>query len=101
MTREISRMHTLGVGVLQQLSLDRDGKRVTYTYFDTEPQGKFVLGLVYWPGGAPPAGSPGKVSHLAPVIRESGARLSLLAETGLSRVSHGACNSAARFDLPR
>ncbi len=72
MTREISRMRALGVGVLQQLSLEREGKRVTYTYFDTEPRGKFVLGLVYWPGGAPAAGPPGKVSHLAPVIRESG-----------------------------
>ena len=71
MTREIKRMRALGVGVLQQVSLDRDGKRVTYTYFDTEPQGKFVLGLVYWPGGAPAAGAPGKVDHLAPVIRES------------------------------
>ena len=53
MAKEIKRMHALGVGVLQQLSFERDGKRVTYTYFDTEPQGKFVLGLVYWPGGAP------------------------------------------------
>jgi hypothetical protein len=71
MNQEIKRMRGLGVGVLQQLSFDRDGKRVTFTYFDTEPQGKFVLGLVYWPGGAPPAGPPGKVSHLAPVIREA------------------------------
>jgi len=71
MEEEIKRMHALGVGVLQRLSFDRDGKRVTFTYFDTEPQGKFVLGLAYWPGGAPPAGSPGKVSHLAPVVRES------------------------------
>ena len=70
MTREIGRMRALGVGVLQQLSFERDGKRVTYTFFDTEPGGKFVLGLVYWPGGAPPAGPPGKVSHLAPVVRE-------------------------------
>jgi catechol 2,3-dioxygenase-like lactoylglutathione lyase family enzyme len=69
--KEIKRMHALGVGVLQQVSFDREGKRVTYTYFDTEPQGKFVLGLVYWPGGAPAAGPPGKISHLAPVIRES------------------------------
>src|SRR5271168_4704221 len=69
MEKEIKRMHALGVGVLQQLSFDRDGKRVTYTYFDTEPQGKFVLGLVYWPGGAPAPGPPGKVSHLAPVVR--------------------------------
>jgi hypothetical protein len=60
MTKEISRMRALGVGVLQQLSFERDGKRITYTYFDTEPGGKFVLGLVYWPGGAPPAGPPGQ-----------------------------------------
>ena len=52
MAKEIKRMRALGVGVLQQVSFDREGKRVTYTYFDTEPQGKFVLGLVYWPGGA-------------------------------------------------
>jgi hypothetical protein len=71
MNQEIQRMRSLGVGVLQQLSFDRDGKRVTFTYFDTEPGGKFVLGLVYWPGGAPAAGPPGKVSHLAPVIREA------------------------------
>jgi hypothetical protein len=68
-TKEISRMHSLGVGVLQQLTLERDGKQVIYTYFDTEPQGKFVLGLVYSPGGTPPAGPAGKVSHLAPVVR--------------------------------
>jgi catechol 2,3-dioxygenase-like lactoylglutathione lyase family enzyme len=71
MNHEIRRMAALGVGVLQQLHFERDGKRVTFTYFDTEPKGKFVLGLVYWPGGAPPAGPPGKVSHLAPVIEQS------------------------------
>jgi catechol 2,3-dioxygenase-like lactoylglutathione lyase family enzyme len=71
MKQEIARMHGLGVGVLQQLSFDRDGKHVTLTYFDTAPDGKYVLGLVYWPGGAPAAGPPGKVSHLAPVILES------------------------------
>ena len=73
MAKEIKRMRALGVGVLQQVSFDREGKRVTYTYFDAEEyqRGKFVLGLVYWPGGRPAAGPPGKVSHLAPVIRES------------------------------
>jgi catechol 2,3-dioxygenase-like lactoylglutathione lyase family enzyme len=70
MAREIQRMHGLGVDVLQQVSLDRDGNRITYTYFDTEPQGKYVLGLVYWPGGAPAAGPPGKVNHIAPVVRD-------------------------------
>jgi Glyoxalase/Bleomycin resistance protein/Dioxygenase superfamily len=72
MNKEIKRMRGLGVGVLQQLSFDRDGKQVTYTYFDTESQGKYVLGLVYWPGGAPAAGTPGMVNHLAPVVRELG-----------------------------
>ncbi len=71
MAQEIKRMRRLGVGVLQQLSFTRDGKKITYTYFDTEPKGKFVLGLVYWPGGAPAAGAPGKVNHIAPVIRDS------------------------------
>jgi hypothetical protein len=74
---------------------------VTYTYFDTEPQGKFVLGLVYWPGGAPPAGPPGKVSHLAPVVRESETVSAYWQKAGLSRISHGACDAAAGFDLPR
>ena len=72
MTQEIKRMHGLGVEVLQQVSLERDGKRVTYTYFDTEPQGKYVLGLVYWPGGAPAADLPGKVNHLALVVKDLG-----------------------------
>jgi catechol 2,3-dioxygenase-like lactoylglutathione lyase family enzyme len=50
--------------------MERDGKQVTYTYFDTEPQGKFVLGLVYWPGGAPASGPAGMVDHLGPVVRD-------------------------------
>lgn len=70
MTHEIERMRGLGVGVLQQLSFERDGKRVTYTYFDTASAGKFVLGLVYWPGGAPAIGPPGKVNHLGLVSRQ-------------------------------
>jgi hypothetical protein len=69
--KEIRRMHSLGIGVLQQVSLNRMGKHVTFTYFDSEPEGKFVLGLVYWPGGAPAPEGPNKVSHLAPVVREA------------------------------
>ena len=52
MEKEIKRMDSLGVGVLQQLTTKRQGAPITFTYFDTEPQGKFVLGLVYRPGGA-------------------------------------------------
>jgi hypothetical protein len=70
MNMEIARMRGLGAGVLQQLSFNRDGKRITYTYFDTAPQGGFVLGLVYWPGGAPVGGQPGKISHLGLVVQD-------------------------------
>jgi hypothetical protein len=41
------------------------------TFFDTEGEGKYVLGLIYWPGGAPPAGAPGKISHIAFVARHA------------------------------
>jgi len=71
MMKEVQRMRGMGVGVLQQLTVERQSKPVTFTYFDTEPQGKFALGLVYWPGGAPSPGTQEMVSHLAPVIRES------------------------------
>jgi len=73
MDREIQRMASLGVGVLQQVTFEMDHTPVTYIYFDTEPQGKYVLGLVYWPGGAPKPVEQKTVSHLAPVVRDVGA----------------------------
>lgn len=74
MTSEIQRMQGLGVGILQQLTCIRNGTPVTFTYFDTEPQGKFVLGLIYGAsaGSSVKTDNQGiKVSHIAPVIRES------------------------------
>ena len=71
MTKEIERMRGLGVRVLQQMTIKGDAGPITLTYFDTEGQGKYVLGLIYWPGGAPPAGPPGKISHVGFVIREA------------------------------
>jgi catechol 2,3-dioxygenase-like lactoylglutathione lyase family enzyme len=71
MEAEVQRMNGLGVKVLQQIHTGDHKAPVTFDYFDTEPQGKYVLGLVYWPGGAPAAGPPGKVSHLAPVVRDA------------------------------
>src|SRR5262245_15423010 len=47
--QETERLHGLGVQVLQS------GEQVTY--FDTEPEGKYVLGLYYGPE-APPSGVP-------------------------------------------
>jgi len=73
MDQEIQRMASLGVAVLQQVTVEIDRTPVTYTYFDTEPQGKYVLGLVYWPGGAPQPLAQKAVSHLAPVVRDAAA----------------------------
>jgi len=76
MTKEIERMRTLGVSVLQQLTIKTDPGPFTLTYFDTEAQGKYVLGLICWPGGAPPNppsnnDAPGKISHIGFVAREA------------------------------
>ncbi len=67
---EVQRMHALGVEVLQQVALDSGNGAVTYTYFDTEPRGKFVLGLAF-SGSKPQAQGKRVISHVAPVVRES------------------------------
>ena len=66
--KEILRMKGKGVDVLQQVTVRRDQGPVTYTYFDTEPEGKFALGLVYASGGMPAAAGPPVVSHFSPVV---------------------------------
>ncbi len=50
---EVGRMKTLGAGVLQS-----ETGRSTRVYFDTEPQGKYALGLVYAPAAARPRAAP-------------------------------------------
>lgn len=71
MNKEVKRMAALGVGVLQQVTIEKNHTPITYTYFDTEPQGKYVLGLVYWPGGAPAPYKRPTITHLAPVVRDA------------------------------
>jgi hypothetical protein len=60
---EIQRMRSKGVGVLQQVTMQNG----TYTYFDTESEGKLALGLAYRPAGHPTAG-PAAVSHFGMVV---------------------------------
>ena len=62
-----------GVEVLQQVTVQRGQAPVTYTYFDTEPEGKFALGLVYAPGGMQAAAGPAMVSHFSPVVWDAAA----------------------------
>jgi Glyoxalase/Bleomycin resistance protein/Dioxygenase superfamily len=66
--QEIRRMKSKGVGVLQQVTVQGAQGPVTYTYFDTEPEGKFALGLVYRPGGMRAAAGPAVVSHFGAVV---------------------------------
>jgi peroxiredoxin len=68
MAAEVARLRGLGVGVLE--TLDGGANGPVYTFFDTEPQGKYVLGLAWWPGHSVPGGEPRKVTHIAFVIRD-------------------------------
>jgi hypothetical protein len=70
---EIRSMKEKGVAVLQQVTTQRGPVPVTYTYFDTEPEGKFALGLVYAPGGMRPGPGPAMVSHFSPVVWDAAA----------------------------
>ncbi len=65
---EIQRMKALGVGVLQRVTMQRGRAAMQYTYFDTEAEGKFVLGLVYSPELATRAVAPAVVSHFSPIV---------------------------------
>ena len=68
--KEVERMRTLGVEVLERLDLEIDHVPVSFTFFDTEPKGKYVLGLAYRPGSTPAAAGSNRVSHFAFVVRE-------------------------------
>ena len=83
MDKEVQRMAGLGVRVLQQVTFEIDGAPVTYIYFDTEAQGKYVLGLVFWPGGAPKPLERKTVSHLAFAVRDAAAVSSYWQKLGL------------------
>ncbi len=63
---EIARLRKLGVRLLLTMQVDE----ARYTFFDTETEGKYVLGLVLRPKGGAVAG-PVKVTHLGLAIREA------------------------------
>ncbi len=47
---EIERLRGLGVGVLQRGSLETYAGKIRWVFFDTEREGKYVLGLIHFPG---------------------------------------------------
>lgn len=59
---EVSRLSALGVGVLQRAQVPSGAGALTIVHMDTEPQGKYVLGLVH---GAPPALAPAEAAATA------------------------------------
>src|SRR5512132_4008629 len=69
---EIDRMSALGVGVLQTESTGGSSRASSRTYLDTEPQGKYALGLTYVPAvDRPVPSTPGpKVAQFAFTVRE-------------------------------
>jgi hypothetical protein len=71
--QEILRMKNRGVAVLQQVTVQGAPFPATYTYFDTEPEGKFALGLVYRLGGMQAAAGPEAVSHFGAVVWDAAA----------------------------
>lgn len=64
--REAARLGALGVAVLHTLHTANG----SYTFFDTEPAGKYVLALVSGLQAAPAAG-PARVTHTGLVIRKA------------------------------
>ena len=68
---EIDRLNALGVGTLQSETVPGRRGAATRVYFDTEPQGKYVLGVVQYPDGAEPDAAPAgrKVAQYAFTVR--------------------------------
>lgn len=66
--QEIARMRGKGVGVLQRVTMPKQG--ATLVYFDTEPEGKFNLGLVYRPGGMKAANGTAVIQHFGFSVRD-------------------------------
>jgi hypothetical protein len=74
---EVDRMAGLGVGALMEGSLDTQSGQIRFAFLDTEEKGKYVLGLLYFPGGdegplaVPSANSSGRVvTQYAFAVRE-------------------------------
>ena len=85
---ELERLRGLGVSVLQRGTVG--GGAVHYAYLDTEPQGKYALGVYYAPpemeGDITPAD--GKVSQYAFVVRDQKAVSSYWEKLGFPAMTY-------------
>jgi hypothetical protein len=86
---EVARLGALGVGVLQRNEVDTGAGILRIVHLDTEPKGKFVLGLVHGegpalPGAPPPFGL--KLSQYAFVVRDLDAVNAFWQSVGLPKI---------------
>lgn len=97
--REIDRLKQAHVSILEQMQMPNGSGSVSYTFFDTQPQGKYVLGLVQGPGRNLAAGPPGVISHLAPVIRDAKPVSEFWASIGLPafKIDHATPREDSRY----
>lgn len=86
---EIERMKSLGIGTLQSESVPASPGASIRTYLDTEPQGKYALGLVYDPDADGPTAAPfgRKVAQYAFTVRQLQPVLEFWSRLGFSERS--------------
>ena len=68
--KEEKRLSAAGAPVLQRLQMETSRGAADFTFFDTEPQGKYVLGLVTGSGGPSRPADAKVISHVAFAIRQ-------------------------------
>jgi hypothetical protein len=98
---EIRRLQAKGVAVLQQVTVQRDRVPVTYTYFDTEPEGTYAVGLVYAPGGMRAASGPPAISHFGWVVWDGAAVSTYWERLGWPAFSMQRATPRCRWPLQR
>jgi len=71
--QEVERLRGLGVGVLQRGRRPGAVGDVSWVYFDTQSEGKYVLGLIHDPGWTQPTASPSgpRITQFAFVARDA------------------------------
>ncbi len=86
LSAEVARMKALGVGVLLEFKVPTSDGDFHEVYFDTEKEGKYVLGLVYDPtdSAAAPASGP-KITQFAFVVRSLDPVSTFWAKLGLPK----------------
>jgi 4-hydroxyphenylpyruvate dioxygenase-like putative hemolysin len=83
---EVARMKALNVAVLQRGGMGDDGSR--YVFFDTQPEGKYTIGIYYQPAIPPPAPAGARrLTQFAFIVRDEAAVSKYWAKLGWPEMS--------------